>query len=127
MLTNLQHKNGSGGVLANYTYTYDLAHRVITETYNGAATNYSYDADNELISAGSGNYSYDANGNRTMTGYVTSTGNEMTNDGTWTYTYDAQGNLIKKSKGANAETADRPDLPRAYGTCPVAKTSLAPP
>jgi RHS repeat-associated protein len=28
----------------------------------------------------------------------------MTNDGTWTYTYDADGNMVKKSKGASAET-----------------------
>jgi RHS repeat-associated protein len=104
MLTNLQHKNGSGGILANYTYTYDLAHRVVTETYNGNATNYGYDAANQLTSAGALTYAYDGAGNRTLTGYQTGTANRMTNDGTWTYTYDAQGNLIKKSKGTNAET-----------------------
>jgi RHS repeat-associated protein len=49
-------------------------------------------------------YSYDANGNRTMTGYQTGTGNQLLNDGTWAYTYDSEGNLIKKSKGASAET-----------------------
>ena len=39
-----------------------------------------------------------------MTGYQTGGNNQITTDGTWTYTFDQEGNLIKKSKGANAET-----------------------
>jgi hypothetical protein len=37
-------------------------------------------------------------------GYQTGGNNQITTDGTWTYTFDQEGNLIKKSKGANAET-----------------------
>src|SRR5207247_6326809 len=103
-LTNLQHLPGSGGPLANYTYTYDLASRLNTEVLNGTTTTYQYDAANELTSDTAHSYSYDLNGNRNSSGYTTGSGNEMTNDGTWTYSYDAEGNLTKKSKGTNAET-----------------------
>src|SRR5205807_9965645 len=48
--------------------------------------------------------SFDAAGNRTMTGYTTGTHNRLTYDGLRTYTYDNEGNLIKRSKGASAET-----------------------
>jgi RHS repeat-associated protein len=103
-LTNLQHQNATGGNLLNFTYTYDLASRVTTETLNGTTTTYSYDATNQLTNDSVVTYSYDANGNRTMTGYSTGPGNQVLNDGTWAYTYDNEGNVIKKSKGANAET-----------------------
>ena len=52
---------------------------------------------------------YDANGNRTMSGYVTGAANQITSDGTWTYTYDNEGNLIKKSMGPSAEKRARPN------------------
>jgi YD repeat-containing protein len=103
-LSNLQHFNGSGTSLANYTYTYDNASRVQTEVLNGATTTYTYDNVNELTADGINTYTYDGTGNRNSTGYTTGTGNQLTNDGTWTYTYDAAGNLIKKSKGPSAET-----------------------
>jgi RHS repeat-associated protein len=105
-LTNLQHKGSGGTSLANTTYTYDLASRVLTETRNSATTTYAYDAANQLTSAGTATYSYDANGNRTMTGYVTGTGNELQNDGTWQYTYDSAGNLIEKFAAATGDIWD---------------------
>src|SRR5262249_48040041 len=98
-LTNLQHQYASGTLFANYTYTYDLASRVLTEALNGATKTYSYDVTNQLTNDSAVTYSYDTTGNRTMTGYQTGSGNQLTNDGTWTYTYDAEGNLSKKSKG----------------------------
>src|SRR5439155_5158482 len=91
--TNLQHRNATGSLLANFTYTYDLASRVSTKTDNGSTTTYSYDTTNQLTSDTANNYTYDLNGNRTMTGYQTGTGNRMTSDGTWTYTYDDAGNM----------------------------------
>jgi RHS repeat-associated protein len=103
-VTHIVDKNGTGGILANYTYTYDLASRLTAETDNGTTTSYVYDNINQLTSAGSTNYGYDANGNRNTNGYTVGTNNQMTNDGVWTYTYDAEGNLTQKSKGANAET-----------------------
>jgi len=103
-LTNLQHKNGSGTVQSNTTYTYDLGSRLTVQQLNGVLTSYQYDASNQVTSDGLKSYSYDATGNRTMTGYTTGSGNQLTSDGTWTYSYDAEGNLSKKSKGAAAET-----------------------
>ena len=101
--SNLQHVTGAGVNISNYTYTYDLASRVTTETLNGTVTTYSYDATNQLTNDGSA-YTYDLNGNRTMTGYQTGPGNQLLNDGTWGYVYDNNGNVIKKSKGVSAET-----------------------
>jgi RHS repeat-associated protein len=103
-LTHLQHKDGSSTNLANFTYTYDAIHRLLTETRNGSTTSYSYDSSNQLTNDSRVTYTYDAVGNRTMSGYTTGTGNRLTSDGTWTYSYDDEGNLTKKSKGANAET-----------------------
>jgi RHS repeat-associated protein len=103
-LTNEQHKDASGANIANYTYAYDLADRLTAQTLNGTTTSYQYDADNQLTQGGATNYGYDSNGNRNTTGYQTGANNQMTNDGTWTNTYDADGNMVKKSKGASAET-----------------------
>jgi RHS repeat-associated protein len=103
-ITNLQHQNGSGTNLANFTYTYDLASRVTTEMTNGTAKTYAYDAGNELTNDGTKTYSYDATGNRSMTGYQTGTGNQLQNDGVYTYTYDSEGNLTQKSAGPAGDT-----------------------
>src|SRR5207249_4245669 len=51
-ITHLQHLNGSGSNLANYTYTYDLASRLTSETLNGTTISYSYDATNQLTGDG---------------------------------------------------------------------------
>jgi RHS repeat-associated protein len=103
-LINLDHQNGSGTNLANYTYGYDLADRLTTETLNGGTPiTYSYDKTSQLINDSRTAYTYDLNGNRTMTGYQTGGNNELTNDGTWTYAYDKEGNQISKTKTATAE------------------------
>ena len=103
-LTNLQHLNGAGGNLANYTNTYDLASRITAETLNGgAATTYSYDTTNELTNDSQVTYTYDLNGNRTMTGYATGPANELTSDGTWDYFYDKNGNRIGKQNPSTGE------------------------
>jgi RHS repeat-associated protein len=59
-------------------------------------TNYSYDADGQLIGSGSQTYQYDANGNRINPGYVIGPDNQLLSDGTWDYTYDPDGNEIGK-------------------------------
>ncbi len=102
--TQITHKDGSGSVILQTTYTYDLASRLETETIDGSTHTLTYDAVNQLTDDGVASYSYDANGNRTMTGYQTGPGNQLTNDGVYTYTYDNEGNLSKKSKGAADET-----------------------
>ena len=71
-LTNLQHLNGSGSNIANFTNTYDLASRITSETLNGGApTSYSYDITNQLTNDTLVTYSYDLNGNRETTGTFT--------------------------------------------------------
>ncbi len=103
-LSNLQHLNGAGSNLANYTNTYDLASRITAETLNGGApTSYSYDATDELTNDSDVTYTYDLNGNRTMTGYATGPANELTSDGTWNYFYDKNGNQIAKTNISTGE------------------------
>src|SRR5207244_11167911 len=102
-LTNLQHFNGSMTILANYTYTYDLASRLTTEVLNGTTTTFQYDTANELTSETANSYGYDLNGNRNTGSYQTDKANELKNDGTWTYTYDAEGNHTKKSRGPSCQ------------------------
>jgi RHS repeat-associated protein len=107
-LINLDHQNGSGTNLANYTYGYDLANRLTTETLNGGApTTYGYDVTNQLAtvvnSSGTTTFGYDLNGNRTNTGYVTGSENQLTTDGTYSYTYDKEGNLITKTNISTSE------------------------
>jgi YD repeat-containing protein len=107
-LTSIQHKNGSGVNLAYYVDGYDNANRLTSESLNGTATGtYTYDRTNQVIGDGSNTLGYDLSGNRTVVngqGYVTGNDNRLTSDGTWTYSYDLEGNVIKKTKGANAET-----------------------
>ncbi|MBI1918574.1 MAG: hypothetical protein HYS12_28100 [Planctomycetes bacterium] len=67
-LTNLKIKDGSGGILGNYTYSYDLASRVTAETIDGTTTSFGYDTVDQLTSAGATNYGYDLAGNRNTAG-----------------------------------------------------------
>jgi RHS repeat-associated protein len=106
--TEIKHSNASGGVLADYQYTYDTANRLSseTDTENGGSpvtTPYSYDATSQLTQAGSSSYTYDSNGNRTLSGYSTGLGNQLQSDGTWNYSYDADGNTIQKTNIASGE------------------------
>src|SRR5262249_16826773 len=103
-VTNLQHRNAGGSLLANYTYTYALASRGSPDMLKGTTQTFSYNTKHQLTNDSATTYSYDLNGNRTMTGYQTGSGNRTTSDGTWTYYYDDEGNLTKKTKGTNAET-----------------------
>ena len=99
MVTEIQDLDGSGTQLADYQYSYNAGQLLTSETDNGTTTPYSYDATNQLVSAGSSSYAYDANGNRQMSGYVVGADNQILSDGTWTYTYDKQGNVIEKTQG----------------------------
>jgi uncharacterized protein RhaS with RHS repeats len=57
-MVNLQQLNGSSSLLANYTYTYDLASRLTSETFNGNTISFSYDVLNEVTGDGIRAYSY---------------------------------------------------------------------
>jgi len=96
--------DGSGTVLASYSYSYNTENQLTSKTEDGVTTTYSYDPTGQLIQAGTATYGFDATGNRTNTGYSTGPGNQLLNDGTWTYTYDNDGELIEKSQGATADT-----------------------
>jgi RHS repeat-associated protein len=103
-LTNLQHEDGTGANLANYTNSYDVASRITAEVLDGGTpTSYAYDATNQLTNDGVATYTYDLNGNRTMTGYATGPANEMTSDGTWSYYYDRNGNVVAKTNPSTGE------------------------
>jgi RHS repeat-associated protein len=103
-LANEQQHASSGSMLANYTYTYDQASRLASETDNGVTTSYTYDAVNQLTSDGTRNYSYDLGGNRTGGSNNTGPANQLTTDGTWNFTYDNEGNLTKAVRQSDGLT-----------------------
>ncbi len=98
----IQHQDGNGNPLLTYQYSYDTANRLSSQTVNGTTTNYGYDKDSQLTSAGGSNFSFDANGNRTLLGYITGVGNRLLSDGTWNY--DANGNIASRTNIQTGET-----------------------
>jgi RHS repeat-associated protein len=87
--------------LVTYSYGYDSANRLTTETIDGSTVTYGYDATSQLTSARGArteDYGYDANGNRDTTGYTVSGGNRMTASPGATYTYDPAGNVSAKTE-----------------------------
>ncbi len=114
-------KNGSGGTLSSYSYSYlngtnDTALRQsMTDNVTGYRTSYTYDRLNRLVDAKtmSGStqisdytYAYDADSNRTSqtvngsgTSYGYNAANEMTSAGSVTYSYDANGAELSNSSG----------------------------
>jgi len=104
-ITSILDQDGSSNTVASFTYTYDQAGRVTSENNQGVITNYTYDADNELLSDGTSTYSYDAGGNRAGGGNLVGANNQLLTDGTWNYSYDADGNLIQKSGVATGPDA----------------------
>jgi RHS repeat-associated protein len=103
---------GSGwgeGALAGYEFTYDAANRITSiNSFADGLTNYSYDNTDQLTAADHASitdetYSYDVNGNRTMSGYITTDNNRLTADGVFNYTYDDEGNRLTKTRISNSE------------------------
>ena len=102
-LTALDHKNATGGNLANYTWTFDADRRITNFTNPDGSSAFSYDTNDQVTVVDHSyqtdeSYTYSANGNRTNTGYTTSTNNQVTSDGTYNYTYDDEGNRISRTK-----------------------------
>ena len=112
-LSTLAHKTAGGTVRSQYVFTLDDANRLTQEARtwtlaSGMATDtvgYSYTNDDQLTGVthsnsafAAENFSYDANGNRTLTGYVTTTGNRLASDGTFNYAYDDEGNRTVKTE-----------------------------
>jgi RHS repeat-associated protein len=122
-VTDIVSQDGSGNTLADYQYNYgqnsvgsapvigsstlsasQISDLLFSETDNGVTTNYGYDSQDELTTAGATTETYDAAGNRTNAGYVTGADNRLLSDGTWNYSYDAVGNQVKKVNIATGET-----------------------
>jgi RHS repeat-associated protein len=101
----LQHSDGAGIVLASFTYGYDTAGWLTSESTNGANTiGYGYDGAGQLMQAGDQTWGYDPNGNPNTGGAVVAGNNQLVSDGTWTYSYDAAGNVISRSDATAEET-----------------------
>ncbi|MGH2763304.1 MAG: DNRLRE domain-containing protein [Thermoleophilaceae bacterium] len=64
-LDRLTRAQDTAGGSDDYQYSYDGNSNITQRTKNGTATSYSYNAANQLTSAGSTSYSYDAAGNLT--------------------------------------------------------------
>jgi RHS repeat-associated protein len=104
-LTGIEHKDGSGAVIANDIYVLDDLDRVKTQTLNGAPSTIGYDNTDQVLSVTGSNtegYTYDLNGNRINTGYVTVSGNRLMSDGVYTYDYDPEGNRKSRTKIADS-------------------------
>ena len=97
----------SSATFASFSYAYDKANELLSETdyLAGSATtstSYSYDAQGELISAGTSNYSYNLAGDPNGTSDSSTYGNELTNfsdpftSDKLSYTYDSAGNEVSK-------------------------------
>ncbi len=96
-LTSIVQTDGNGNTIGSFSYSYDAAGQLTSQTVNGVTTSFGYDATGQLIQAGTQNYSYDANGNPTNGGDTVGTDNQLSSDGTWNYSYDAVGNLVGKT------------------------------
>lgn len=102
----------SGTTLDGASYTVDNAGNRTSRTPlpGTTATNYTYDAIYELLTAKVGSttnesYTYDAVGNRLsslgVSPYTNNTSNELTSTPTASYTYDYNGNTLTKVIGSN--------------------------
>lgn len=65
VLNRLTGAQTTGPSPASYAYAYDGANNRTSQTVNGAATTYGYNAADELTAAGGATYNYDAVGNQT--------------------------------------------------------------
>ena len=117
-VTNINHQNAASTTLNQFQIEYDPVSRITKITDIDGATDYNYDATDQLTGAthaDPGNpdetYQYDENGNRISsslhgTGYQTGTGNRLLSDGTFDYIYDGKGSLIKRTEIATAKVRE---------------------
>ncbi|MHB8800013.1 MAG: DUF7619 domain-containing protein [Thermoanaerobaculia bacterium] len=107
--TGVRHLGPGGSILADFTYTYDAAGRVVSASGPDGTSTYIWDAEGRLESerAPSGVltiYRYDAAGNRVETEtngvvipYTYNGQNQLTSAGTTSYEWDADGNLTSRA------------------------------
>lgn len=93
----------------NATYGYDADGNRITQTLNGAATNFAYPVGSNRLASASGGlnatYGYDADGNTTtvngLTAYSYGPFNRLVNAGGTHHVVSAEGQRLEKSGGGN--------------------------
>jgi RHS repeat-associated protein len=109
-LASVCYQSGCPGQNDPYVrWTYDQVGNRLTETRPSGTTNYTYNNNDEVMSAGSTSYTYDHNGNETGAGSRTfsyNVANELTSAGdgstTTTYTYDGDGSRLQAATGSQA-------------------------
>ena len=84
-------KDASDSELSNYAYTYDSLGNRLTMTLDTEITNYTYDVNNRLLTAGTLGFEYDANGNMTRRTDNTDPTNPLVTQ----YQYDYENHLTK--------------------------------
>jgi RHS repeat-associated protein len=107
-LTGEVRRNSSGVETYQAAYTYDPAGNRLSATVNGQTTNYTYNALDQLVSAGTAQYEYDGRGNlirvtdgSAVTEYTWDAADRLTGvalpDGTdVAYGYDADGRRVQQ-------------------------------
>jgi RHS repeat-associated protein len=96
------HKNSSGAVLTQESYSFDPVGNMSSKTVDGLVTSYGYDNADQLVSESrsgyAATYSYDRNGNRlakvlngVTEAYTYDDGDKMLTAGTKSYAYDLAG------------------------------------
>ncbi len=99
----LQHSDSSAASIAGYTFTYDVASRIVdVDSVVDGPSRYGYDNGDQLTDATHASqsdeaYQYDENGNRTLLGYQTGQYNRLLSDGQFDYQYDNEGNRILRT------------------------------
>jgi RHS repeat-associated protein len=99
-LTSQATTNSGGTTLSSYGFTYDAGDRLTSQTINGVARTFGYDALDQVTNDNGTAITYDANGNRTSGGSTVSAGNRLQSDGMWNYVYNAEGQVTSKSAGS---------------------------
>ncbi|MDQ6713913.1 MAG: hypothetical protein M3Z28_12100, partial [Candidatus Dormibacteraeota bacterium] len=93
------------------TYRYDAAGNRLTQSVNGVATNYGYNAAGQLTTVGATNYGYDAEGNLISAGadsfswdWAGRLSGATVSGTASTYTYDGDGTRVAARVGAGSTT-----------------------
>lgn len=109
-VTGILHSHGATE-LADYSFAYDAAHRLVRMTGPDGPTDYVYDALGQLSDVDHANqddesFTYDEAGNRTSPGYVTGADNRLLSDGRFNYAYDAEGNRVARAEIATGAVTE---------------------
>jgi RHS repeat-associated protein len=94
-----------------YTYQYDTADRLTTQTSPAGNSAYAYDAFDQLLGAthdfqADESYSYDDMGNRSNNGEVIGAANRLLENNVFSYEYDGEGNRTKRTNKVTGESAE---------------------